>query len=138
MITPKSSFPVFIVEDLNAAQTFYSSHFGFNVAFENEWYLHLVSETGVQIGFMLPEQPTQPAIFHHAYPGKGVIFSIEVENAEEAYGHARAHRLNVVLDLRAEDWGQKHFSVEDPNGLYIDVVETIEATEEYASGYSDT
>ena len=138
MITPNSSFPVFIVDDLSAAQAFYTRHFGFNVAFENEWYLHLVTETGVQIGFMLPEQPTQPEIFHHAYPGKGVIFSIEVENADAAYIHAREHHLNVVLDLRAEDWGQKHFSVEDPNGLYIDVVETIDATAEYEAGYTQT
>jgi len=37
MIKPNSSFPVFIVENLDEAKSFYSSYFSFGVAFENEW-----------------------------------------------------------------------------------------------------
>ena len=47
----------------------------------------------------------------------------------------KGKKLKIVLDLRSEDWGQKHFSVEDPNGIYLDVVQAIEPTEEYQSGY---
>jgi len=59
------------------------------VAFENEWYLHLVSDSGIQVGFMLPEQPTQPKIFHSSYRGSGVIFSVEVNDADLAYSEAK-------------------------------------------------
>jgi len=54
VIKPNSSFTVFTVENINEAKTFYSNHFGFGVAFENEWYLHLVSKSGNQVGFLLP------------------------------------------------------------------------------------
>ena len=135
MINPNSSFPVFIVESLDKAKSFYSEHFSFGVAFENEWYLHLVSESGIQIGFMLPNQPTQPEIFKSPYPGNGVIFSLEVEDADSAYSEAREKSLNIVLELRSEDWGQRHFCIEDPNGVYLDIVQAIEATEEYQVGY---
>ena len=64
MIRTNSSFTVFTIENLAKAKAFYSKHFGFGVAFENEWYLHLVSEPGIQVGFLLPNQPTQPDIFH--------------------------------------------------------------------------
>ena len=135
MIQPNSSFPVFIVKSLDAAKAFYLNHFGFSLAFENEWYVHLVSESGVQIGFLLPNQPTQPKIFHRSYNGNGVIFSLEVENADSAYAEVKEKSLDIVLDLRSEDWGQRHFSIKDPNGVYLDIVQAIEPTEDYQQGY---
>ncbi len=47
MITPSNSFPVFIVKNLDLAKSFYHENLGFNVVFENEWYLHMVTESGV-------------------------------------------------------------------------------------------
>jgi catechol 2,3-dioxygenase-like lactoylglutathione lyase family enzyme len=123
------------VKNLNKAKAFYTDHLAFNVAFENEWYLHLVTETGIQIGFMLPDQPTQPDIFKTAYSGKGAIFSLEVTDADAAYAEAQANSLEIVLELVSEEWGQRHFSLKDPNGLLIDVVQATEPTEEYKEGY---
>ena len=135
MIEPKSSFPVFIVEDLNSAKSFYTENLGFELVFSGDWYIHLISKSGVQVGFMLPDQPTQPPIFKSGYPGKGVIFSLEVENADEAYASAQSNSLDIVLELQSEDWGQRHFCVQDPNGIYLDIVQPFEPTEEYQSGY---
>ena len=135
MIKPESSFPVFIVQRLDKAKSFYSNYFGFGAAFENEWYLHLVSESGVQVGFMLPGQPTQPEIFHSPHDGDGVIFSLEVKDADSAYVEAKKNRLDIVLDLRSEDWGQHHFCIKDPNGVYLDIVQAIEPTGEYQHNY---
>lgn len=135
MIEPQSSFPVFIVKNIVAAKSFYTEHFGFDVVFSNDWYLHLASRSGVQVGFLLPEQPTQPLIFQQAYDGEGVIFSLEVDDADAAFSAAKSKSLNIVLELRSEDWGQRHFCVEDPNGVHLDIVQAIEAAEEYKSDY---
>jgi uncharacterized glyoxalase superfamily protein PhnB len=136
VIKSTSAFPVFIVKQLHEAKAFYTKYFGFDVAFENEWYLHLLSETGVQMGFLLPDQPSQPDIFHKAYPGEGVIFSLEVEDVDTAYTKAQGNSLDIMLELRSEDWGQRHFCVKDPNGVYLDVVQAIEPTEEYTQNYA--
>jgi len=135
MIEPKSSFPVFTVEDLNAAKSFYTENLGFDVAFSGDWYIHLVSKSGVQVGFLLPDQPSQPPIFQKPYLGKGVIFSLEVEDADTAFAAAKSRSLNIVLELRSEDWGQRHFCIEDPNGVYLDIVQSFEPTDEYQSEY---
>ena len=135
MITANSSFPVFIVASLDNAKSFYTSHFDFTVVFENEWYLHIASASGIQIGFMLPAQPTQPAMFHPRYEGRGVIFSLEVADVDAAYADAREHNLKIVLELRSEDWGQRHFCIEDPNGIHLDVVQEIAPTAEYEESY---
>jgi catechol 2,3-dioxygenase-like lactoylglutathione lyase family enzyme len=135
MITPSSSFPVFIVADLDAAQRFYTANLGFTPLFANDWYLHLATESGVQVGFMLPDQPTQPPMFHNAHNGSGVIFSLEVENADDAYDQATRAGLDIVLSLRSEEWGQRHFCLRDPNGLFIDIAQAIAPNAEYEQGY---
>ena len=135
MIEPKSSFPVFTVRDLGAAKFFYTEHLGFDVVFSGDWYIHLVSKSGVQVGFLLPDQPTQPPIFQKSYSGEGVIFSLEVEDADAAFAAAKSKSLNIVLELRSEDWGQRHFCIQDPSGVYLDIVQSFEPAEEYRSGY---
>jgi catechol 2,3-dioxygenase-like lactoylglutathione lyase family enzyme len=135
MIRPNSSFPVFTINNLDAAKSFYTDNLDFGITFENEWYLHLVSESGIQLGFLLPDQATQPEIFHKTYNGSGVIFSLEVDDADKAYDFAREKSLNIVLELRSEDWGQRHFCIEDPNGIYLDIVQAIAPTDEYQQGY---
>ena len=135
MIEPKSSFPVFTVENLDAAKSFYTENLGFDPVFSGDWYIHLVSKSGVQVGFLLPDQPTQPSIFQKPYVGEGVIFSLEVEDADTAFAAAKAKSLNIVLELRSEDWGQRHFCIQDPNGIYLDIVQSFEPTEEYQSDY---
>lgn len=135
MIEIKSSFPVFIVKDLNVAKSFYTENFGFDVVFSGDWYIHLVSNSGVQVGFLLPDQPTQPPIFQKSCLGESVIFSLEVEDADAAYTIAKSQSLNIVLELRSEDWGQRHFCIQDPNGIYLDIVQSFEPTEEYQSDY---
>jgi len=67
--------------------------------------------------------------------GNGIIFSLEVDDADIAYSEAKKHSLDVVLELRSEDWGQYHFCIKDPNGIYLDIVQAIEPTEEYQQGY---
>jgi predicted enzyme related to lactoylglutathione lyase len=104
--------------------------FGFNLL-----DIHLVSKSGVQVCFLLPDQPTQAAIFQKPYSGEGVIFSLEVEDADAALASAKSKSLNIVLELRSEDWGQRHFCIQDPNGVYLDIVQSFEPTEEYRSGY---
>ena len=135
MIEAKSSFPVFTVKDLDKAKSFYTENLGFDAVFSGDWYIHLVSKSGVQVGFMLPDQPTQPKIFQKPYSDEGVIFSLEVEDADAAFAVAKSKSLHIVLELRSEDWGQRHFCIQDPNGVYLDIVQSFEPTEEYQSDY---
>jgi len=137
MIKINNSFPVFIVKNTSHAKAFYTTNFDFHVAFENEWYIHLVTKSGVQVGFMLPDQPTQPEIFHNSHSGTGIIFSIEVDDVDSAYDIAKEKNLDIALDVRSEDWGQRHFCIKDPNGIYLDIVQAIDPTDEYLDGYEE-
>ena len=135
-IEPTASFPVFITEKLQLSKDYFMENFGFNAVFANDWYVHLVTPNGIQLGFLMPEHSSQPEFFHQAFNGNGAIFSLEVEDADEAYLTAQARGLNILLPLKEEEWGQKHFVVKDPSGVKIDVVQSTEPGDEFKENYT--
>jgi uncharacterized glyoxalase superfamily protein PhnB len=54
---------------------------------------------------------------------------LEVEDADAAFTAEKSKSLNIVLELRSEAWGQRHFCIQDPNGIYLDIVQSFEPTD---------
>lgn len=129
MIDVQGMFPVMVVPNLEDIKQFYTSVFGFNVAFfDPDFYLHLATpSTGVELGFLSPGHASQPQFLHSIMSTDGYVISFEVADAAKAYAEARSMGLAVVVELKEEVWGQTHFMVKDPAGLTIDVVEHVEA-----------
>jgi uncharacterized glyoxalase superfamily protein PhnB len=76
----------------------------------------------------------QPEPFRAQFAG-GAILSLEVDDAQAALTSFSAQGVPIVVALRDEPWGQRHFAVRDPNGIMIDVVQTIDATPEFQALY---
>lgn len=128
MIDIQAMFPVMVASNLAEIKQFYTSVFGFNAVFyDAEFYLHLVSNSGVQLGFLLPEHPTQPQFLQTLMSPDGYVISLEVADAAKAYEEAMSMKLSIAMELKEEDWGQIHFMLEDPAGFKIDIVEHLEA-----------
>lgn len=130
MIDIQAMFPVMVASNLAEIKQFYTSVFGFNAVFyDAEFYLHLVSNSGVQLGFLLPEHPTQPQFLQPLMSPDGYVISLEVTDAAKAFEEAVSMKLSIAMELKEEDWGQIHFMLEDPAGFKIDIVEHLEAAE---------
>lgn len=128
MIDIQAMFPVMVASNLAEIKQFYTSVFGFNAVFyDAEFYLHLVSNSGVQLGFILPEHPTQPQFLQPLMSPDGYVISLEVADAAKAFEEAVSMKLSIAMELKEEDWGQIHFMLEDPAGFKIDIVEHLEA-----------
>jgi catechol 2,3-dioxygenase-like lactoylglutathione lyase family enzyme len=112
-----------ITPKLKESRDFYTRVLNFGVTFENEFYL-LLHTPGHQaeIGFLLPEHASQQPLFHPAFPGKGVFFTIEVPDVDAEYKRIKALGIPIAVALRDEPWGDRHFAVVDPNGVGIDLV----------------
>jgi uncharacterized glyoxalase superfamily protein PhnB len=120
------SFPIVITKKLKESQDFYTENFGFTTVFEADWYLHMRhGASNVEIGFMAPDLENQPPGLRDAYKAKGIIFSLETDNAKQCYETLKKKGLPFVLPLKDEEWGQRHCIVADPTGLYIDIVEQL-------------
>jgi len=130
MIEIDAMFPVMVAENLEAVKQFYETVFGFKAVFYDEnFYLHIISpNNSIQLGFLLPNLVNQPEFLHSVMSSEGFVISLEVKNAASAYSEAQKMNLNVIMDLKQEEWGQIHFIIQDPAGFSIDIVQHLEPT----------
>lgn len=123
----KKAYPLLITDTLQECARFYVQYFNFEKVFEQDWYIHLVHQSGAELAFMVPNAENQPEQLHQGFSGAGVVYSFEVEDAQKEYDRLAATDAPIVVALKTEEWGQKHFIVKDPAGIHIDVVEQLEA-----------
>lgn len=112
-----------ITAKLAETKAFYTNTLGFGVSFENDFYLLLHTPNHqAEISFLQPHHPTQKPIFQVPFEGKGVYLTIEVEDVDAIYNELRRKGAKIEIELRDEVWGDRHFSIVDPNGIGIDIV----------------
>ncbi len=118
-----------ITSNFQETKEFYTKTLGLRVDFENDFYLLLGSEAGDQISFLLPNHPSQKPIFQSAFEGQGVYITVEVPDVDKEYERIKTLEVDIAVELRNEEWGDRHFAIVDPNGISIDIV-TYTAPEE--------
>lgn len=112
-----------ITEKIKESKDFYLNVLNFGVSFENDFYLLLhTPDKSAEISFLLPNHASQQALFQNTFQGKGVYLTIEVEDVEQVYQDLKNKQVDIKIDLREEPWGDKHFAIQDPNGIGIDIV----------------
>lgn len=108
---------------LKESRDFYSSNLGFGVTFENEFYLLMhTPDHGAEISFLLPNHPSQQPLFQKPFQGQGIYLTIEVEDVDKMYDDFKKKGVSIKIDIRNEPWGDRHFAIQDPNGIGIDIV----------------
>ncbi|HZF68104.1 MAG TPA: VOC family protein, partial [Gemmatirosa sp.] len=69
-------------------------------------------------------------------PARGVILNFEVDDAAAVWARLRDAGAPVLLALRDEPFGQRHFILEGPGGVMVDVIENIPPAPEFAAAYT--
>ncbi len=128
-------YPVLMTPDVAGTADFYQTHFGFTPLFVSDWYVHLQSETqpSVNLAVVDGQHPTIPES-GRAY-ATGLVLNFEVEDPDAHYARLQAAGLPILLTLRDEAFGQRHFITRDPNGVLIDIIKPIPPTGEYVQQY---
>ena len=130
-----SYYPVLMVEDVRATSDFYVEHFGFRPLFETDWYIHLQSESDetVNLAILNGRHDTVPESGRGR--ASGVLLNFEVDDVDAVHERLSKAGLPILLSLRDETFGQRHFITTDPNGVLIDVIKVIPPTGEFADAY---
>jgi len=55
-----------------------------------------------------------------------MIYSFEVDNVDDAYGELQKHDIQIVLEPKTEEWGQRHFLIAGPSGIIVDVIQNVD------------
>ena len=135
-----SFYPVILTDQVAATAAFYTEHFGFEKVFEADWYISLRKSSPdipFELAILDAEHPTIPDKFR--MKTRGLILNFEVDDVDAEYERLiRKAELPVELEIRSEDFGQRHFITSDPNGVLIDVITVIPPTSEFGSQYVET
>ncbi|WP_142849146.1 VOC family protein [Telmatospirillum sp. J64-1] len=108
--------PCIVTRRIKETRDFYTRHFKAEILFDSPWYLvlRLGEEEGApEIVFMLPQQGQTE------FTGQGVAFNIRVDDVDEEYRRLVAAEVTVLLPLEDHDWGDRGFTIADPNGVAL-------------------
>lgn len=131
-----SLYPVIMSKDIQSEGTFFKELFDFQETFSTDWYISLISD-GFELAIVDGTHETIPEDFR--LKSQGVIINIEVDNVDEAYNKIMHRKdISVSLDIKSEDFGQRHFIIKSPSELMIDVIQIIPPTAEFADKYAES
>lgn len=132
-----SFYPVILTGQVAITAAFYMEHFGFEKVFEADWYVSLRlsgNDTPFELAILDAAHPTIPDAYRTKV--KGLILNFEVDDVDAEYGRLiQEARLPLELEIRSEDFGQRHFITSDPNGVLIDVISIIPPTGDFNNQY---
>ncbi len=130
-----SYYPVLATTDVAAAARFYEKHFGFRRLFDADWYVHLqqIEHPEVNLAILDAHHETVPA--NHRAPAQGLLLNFEVDDVDAEYDRLSQAGCDMLLPLRDEPWGQRHFIMRGPDGVLLDIIKPIAASAEFTSAY---
>lgn len=131
-----SYYPVVMTRDVAGTADFWRTHFGFVPLFTSDWYVHLQLEgdAAVNLAVLDASHATLPEAAR-GQVAAGLLLNFEVEDVDAFHARVEAAGLPVLLPLRDEAFGQRHFITRDPNGVLIDVIKPIPPTGEFVQQY---
>lgn len=129
-----SFYPVVMTDELKACANFFIKYFGFRITFEAGWYISMIDENNNELAFLKHNHETVPTGFRALQ--SGLLLNIELDNVDEIYDlFIKDLRDKIRLDIKSEIFGQRHFIIEAPGKLLVDVIQIIEPSEEYKENY---
>lgn len=131
-----SYYPVLCSKLIAESRDFYVNHFGFEVVFDADWYVHLAGTETPNVSLAIVDANHQSVPEKFRRPVAGLLLNFEVADVDAEYKRLSDAGLPVELELRDEDWGQRHFILRDPNGVLIDVITPIAPSGEFADNYT--
>ncbi|RZT39435.1 VOC family protein [Cupriavidus agavae] len=131
-----SYYPVIMTRDVAATASFYIEHFGFRPLFEADWYVHLQSagDEQVNLAVLHADHETIPEA-GRGRTAAGLLINFEVEDVDAVHARLSKAGLPMLLPLRDEAFGQRHFITADPNGVMLDIITPIAPSAEFSANY---
>ncbi|MGQ7786555.1 VOC family protein [Nesterenkonia sp. PF2B19] len=128
-----SVYPVLMVVDVPSAADFFREVLDFETVFDAGWYIS--QRRGPhELALLARDHPTVPAGRRSSVAG--VLLNVEVDDVDAVHRAVTARSdVRLLAPLRDEDFGQRHFILDGPEGLMVDVIQPIAPTAEFSAAY---
>ena len=121
----KHLYPIVTTGAIKESRDFYVNALGARVLFQKDWYVHM-SIDGWEIGFLHPKHPRRLPVFQHATSSRGLCIALEVDDVQKLYDQFAAKQIEILGKLERFADGGLVFSVLDPAGVVLNIVERHE------------
>lgn len=129
-------YPVLMTDRVAETAAFYIEHFRFAPVFESDWYVHLQSSEAASVNLAVLDFSHATIPEARRAPAAGLLLSFEVDDVDREFELASAKGLPILVPLRDEPFGQRHFITEDPNGVLIDIIKPIAPSAAFLAQYA--
>lgn len=112
-------------DNLPESRNFYTKLFDFNVDFDSDWFIHLVSkDKKLELGIIDRTNDIVPKDFQDNPQGFYVTFV--VDSADEIFQIAESENFEIISEPTDTFYGQRRLLLKDPNGVLVDISSPIE------------
>lgn len=116
-----------ITTKLPESKAFYTQYLGFEVIFEDHWFL-LLKRGPYELAFMQPGLEDQHSLFRQVF-SQGVWLALEVNDVYAEYKKLQESSAPILTEVKDEKWGDRYFVMQDPNGVGLDVYQRLPVEE---------
>jgi uncharacterized glyoxalase superfamily protein PhnB len=107
-------------EKLAESRDYYTKLFDFNVDYDSDWFVHLISkDQQLELGIIRRTSEIVPAEIKDNPHGFYVTFV--VENADDVFEIAKNEGCDIIREPTDTFYGQRRLLLKDPNGVIVDV-----------------
>lgn len=129
-----SFYPVIMTGEVQRCADFFKKYFEFKTTFEADWYISLIDENNNELAFLDHKHETVPTGFDRKLTG--LLLNVEVDDVDKVYQCLKQELAeHMILDIRSEAFGQRHFIIEAPGKILVDVIQVIPPSEEFMKNY---
>jgi len=122
------SYPIICSDNFEQTVAFYEDHFEFVPSLEMEGFVILSRETWQNVYLAVIDCNHEAIPERFRKPVSGMILNFPTDKVQKIYDRLYDEGLDIVSEPVDAKCGRKHFYVEDPNGILIDVAEEVDMT----------
>lgn len=109
---------------LSESRDFYTTLFDFNVDYDSDWFVHLISkDEQIELGIISQTSEIVPSEVKGSTQGFYLTFVIN--NVDDVFEIAKKCRLEIISEPEDTFYGQRRMLLKDPNGTIVDVSSPI-------------
>jgi uncharacterized glyoxalase superfamily protein PhnB len=113
------------VDKVNLSSQFLTNHFGFSEKMSDEGFASLThSDSGINVIFLQKGIQVLPEFMRNE-TCSGIILAFVTKDIEQEEQRLKGEGVSIVLPIQTEEWGEKLFMVQDPNGVIIQLVQWV-------------
>ncbi|QBJ97008.1 glyoxalase [Rhodococcus sp. ABRD24] len=126
---PSSASPAIITPNVTESRSFYQKYLGARLIFDCGWFINLEFGKGLSVQFMEPQEGMA------ACKAAGLTYNFCVEDVDAEYQHLIGLGLTPETSPEDHPWGDRGFTVLDPNGVSLYIYSDIEPAPEFKSAF---